>query len=89
MLESVKKALRISGTIFDTEIQELIDAAMSDLKLSGISCQNVRDPLIRRAVTIYCKANFGLDNEDSEKYQKSYDMLKNHLSLAGDYNGVI
>ena len=89
MLESIKKSLRISGAIFDTEIQELMNAALADMKLSGISCQNVQDPLIRRAVTIYCKANFGLDNKDSEKYQKSYDMLKNHLCLAGDYNEVI
>ena len=68
MLESIKKSLRISGAIFDTEIQELMNAALADMKLSGISCQNVQDPLIRRAVTIYCKANFGLDNKDSEKY---------------------
>ena len=47
---------------------------------------NEEDPLIIQAIKTYCKANFGLDNKDSEKYQKSYDLLKQSLSLCGDYN---
>ena len=54
--------------------------------MSGITNIKEEDPLIRQAIKTYCKANFGLDNKDSEKYQSSYDMLKQHLSLCGDYN---
>ena len=86
MLEKVKLALRISNTVFDAEIEDLIEAACMDLKIAGVVIINIDDPLIMRAVIIYCKANFGLDNKDSEKYQKSYDMLKQHLALCGDYN---
>ena len=86
MLESIKLALRIKSSAFDEEISDLIQSAEIDLKISGIINAKEDDPLIRQAIKTYCKANFGLDNKDSEKYQKSYDMLKQHLSLCGEYN---
>lgn len=86
MLESIKLALRIKSSAFDTEINDLIEAAKLDLSISGIKNTKETDTLIQQAIKTYCKANFGLDNKDSEKYQKSYDMLKQHLSLCGDYN---
>lgn len=86
MLESIKLAIRIKSSAFDIEINDLIESAKIDLKISGIVKLDEQDPLIRQAIKVYCKANFGLDNKDSEKYQKSYDMLKQHLALCGDYN---
>lgn len=86
MLESIKLALRIKSSAFDLEILDLINAAKLDLRLSGVIKINEGDPLILQAVKVYCKANFGLDNKDSEKYQASYDSLKQHLSLCGEYN---
>ena len=86
MLESIKLALRIKSSAFDLEILDLINAAKLDLRLSGIIKFEEEDPLILQAVKTYCKANFGLDNKDSEKYQASYESLKQHLSLCGDYN---
>lgn len=86
MLEKVKLALRIKNNKFDDEIIDLIEEAKSDLKLSGVAKIDDTDSLILRAIKTYCKANFGLANKDSEKYQKSYNSLKEHLSLSGDYN---
>lgn len=86
MLESIKLALRIKSSAFDTEIVDLIESAKVDLKISGIVKVDEIDPLIQQAIKTYCKANFGLDNKDSDKYQASYDSLKQHLSLCGDYN---
>lgn len=86
MLEKVKLALRIKSNSLDLEIQDLIESAKADLNISGVKNLDEEDPLIIKAVKTYCKANFGLDNKDSEKYQKSYDMLKQHLSLCGEYN---
>lgn len=88
MLQDVKIALRISNTAFDTEVTGLIGTAREDLKLSGIRQEKVdldTDPLIKRAIIMYCKANFGYDNPDADRFQNSYIMLKQHLSLAGDY----
>lgn len=86
MLASIKLALRIKSSAFDEEIIELIESSKIDLQVSGITKIKEDDPLIRQAIKTYCKANFGLDNKDSEKYQSSYESLKQHLSLCGDYN---
>lgn len=86
MLEKVKLVLRIKTNKLDDEISDLIKSAKVDLSISGVKKIDEEDPLIQQAIKVYCKANFGLDNKDSEKYQKSYDLLKQSLSLCGDYN---
>ncbi|WEK53324.1 MAG: head-tail connector protein [Candidatus Cohnella colombiensis] len=90
MLDDAKATLRISATTkaFDVEVSDLIDAAIHDLKLSGVLASKAdddTDPLIRRAVFVYVKANFGIDNPDAEKFQKSYESLKAHLTLSQEY----
>jgi uncharacterized phage protein (predicted DNA packaging) len=91
ILDDVKLALRISSSTiaFDIDINDLIEEARQDLILSGITSEKAQDDadiLIKRAIKTYAKANFGWDNPDAERLQKSYDLLKNHLSLAQDYN---
>lgn len=89
ILDDAKIALRVTNAAFDAEIQDLINAARQDLILAGIipsKANDDTDPLIKRAVVTYCKANFGYDNPDADRLQKSYDMLKMHLTLAEDYN---
>lgn len=88
MLPKVKQALRIKSNSFDDEILDLIEAANLDLAVSGINV-SVDDKLIQRAVVVYCKANFGLENNDSEKFTKAYEHIKTLLGLAGKYNGAI
>lgn len=88
MLDNIKILLRISNNALNSEITDLIAAARHDLKLSGVLASKAdsdTDPLIKRAVSIYVKANFGFDNPDSEKLTKSYDMLKTHLALSAEY----
>ena len=76
----------LSRTYFQSLPKELIESSKIDLKISGITNIKEDDPLVCQAIKTYCKANFGLDNKDSEKYQASYESLKQHLSLCGDYN---
>lgn len=88
LLNDVKDALRVNGNTLDTEIQDLIDAAKADLLLSGVHPQklNETDPLIKRAITVYVKANFGYEDPVmTERFQKSYDNLKTHLTLSTEY----
>ncbi|NOK23906.1 DNA-packaging protein, partial [Corallococcus carmarthensis] len=75
MLDDVKLALRISSSAFDSEVQDLIDAAKADLQLSGVDEIKLidTDPLIKRAIVTYVKANFGFDNPDAERLQRAYD----------------
>jgi len=98
-LDDVKKYLRISTDALDVEITDLIDAAKSDLELSGIDPDKIiledvvegeettaeADPMIRRAVVTYCKANFGYDNPDHERLLRAYHLLKSHLNISEEY----
>lgn len=90
ILETVKRELRVKNTAFDSEIQSLIDASLLDLQIPQIARNKITesDPLIKRAIILYCKANFGLENPDSEKYQKAYDNLAQKLSLSLMYKDV-
>lgn len=85
---SIRRYLRINHTHFDAEITDLIGAARADLLLGGIKAVKVNDEsdaLIKRAIVVYVKAEFGLDNADGEKYRESYNMLKRHLMLSSEY----
>ncbi len=90
ILADIKPYLRIgtANTAYDNEITDLINAAIADLKLSGVTAESAvdTDPLIKRAIAVYVKANFGWNNPDSEKLQETYKMLKNHLTLSADYS---
>ena len=91
ILDDIKIALRISNTAYDSEINDLVAAARADLRLSGILESKVNDdtdPLIKRAIIVYVKANFGWNNPDAERLQQSYDMLKCHLALSQEYAEV-
>ena len=91
MLADVKDALRLSGTDLDIEVQDLIDAAKADLQLSGVHADKSvdTDPLIKRAVIVYAKAHFGWDNPEADRFAKSYDMLKQHLTLSTEYTEAV
>ena len=84
MLEKVKLALRLKTAAFDAEIQELIDAALADLKLAGITKEDQEDPLIIRAVVTYCRANFG-SPDDYQLLKASYDEQKGQMQTATGY----
>lgn len=86
---AVKQALRVSTTILDTEINDIIDACKLDLSIAGIITIVDTDALIKRAIIIYAKSHFGVDNADSEKYMASYKSLRDHLAMCGDYSDEI
>lgn len=93
MLEDVKLALRITNDAYDDEVNDLIESALMDLVQSGIFIDPVEfdtktttDPLIKQAIKVYAKANFGIDNPNADRFHDSYVMLKQHLALSGDYN---
>ena len=89
MLEDVKDALRVSGDDLNTEVQNLIEAAKFDLRITGVNKVVDTDPLIKRAVITYCKAHFGYEDVNvSERFERAYIMLKQHLSLSGEYGDV-
>ncbi|HZW98116.1 MAG TPA: head-tail connector protein [Bacillota bacterium] len=92
MLEDAKTAIRIDGDDSDIEVQDLIYAAKADLQLSGVHKDKIvdTDPLIKRAIIVYCKAHFGYEDPKlTERFQQSYISLKHHLTLSAEYTEVV
>ena len=81
MLTKVRLALRITTTAFDSEINDLIDAALADLALAGVTQTDTENPLIIRAVCTYCRLHFG-DPDDPERLKASYDEQKAQMQTA-------
>lgn len=67
------------------EINDCIAACKADLANDGVKRIDEKDGLIIRAVTLYCKAEFGYNN-NAEKFRNSYDTLKMRLSMSNEYN---
>ena len=85
---TIRQRLRGSSTALDGEITDLINAARADLARVGVNearAADESDPLILQAISTYVKAEFGLDNEDSDKYRASYKEQRNALALAEEY----
>lgn len=88
LIEKVKLSARISGDAFDDDVKDIIESAREELVQAGVSrvkAESDDDPLIIRAVTIFAKANFGIDSPNAYRFQSSFESLKRHLSMAGDY----
>ncbi|PEB56288.1 DNA-packaging protein [Bacillus pseudomycoides] len=87
LLERVKNAMRVDGTDHDDELQGLIDTAKALLKEVGVLEKKITDtdPLIRKAVITYCKAEFGTDAKDGERFAWSFEEMKKLLSLLQSY----
>ena len=83
-LEAVKLALRIVTAAFDSELNDLIAAALIGLKQAGISNLDQTDPMIRRAIVTFCKLNFG-QPDDYDRLKRSYDEQKAQLGMATGY----
>lgn len=84
MLEAVKLALRITTDAFDSELNDLIGAALIDLNQAGVSNVDTTDPMIKRAVITFCKLNFG-QPDDYDRLKKAYDEQKAQLGMATGY----
>lgn len=96
MLEKVKLALRIVTDAFDSEINDLILAAQSDLGIAGVVLPSTIDAICERAIITYCKFHFGdLTDGEYDRLKRSYDEQKAQLSMAtgytnwGDFYGEI
>ena len=84
LLAKVKVALRIVTNDFDGELTDLINAALLDMNLAGVSETELKDALIIRAVITYCKMNFG-EPDQYDRLKKSYDEQKAQLGMATGY----
>lgn len=84
MLAKVKLALRITTNAYDSELNDLIEAAKIDLGIAGVNVPQTIDAIVGRAIITYCKVHFG-EPDDVERLKASYDEQKAQLSMNSAY----
>lgn len=92
MLDKVKLALLITTNDFDTELNELIGAALIDLQIGDVNddvtVSTTTDSAIIRAVCCYCGYQFELEHgalNRADSFKRAYDEMKSQLSMATGY----
>ena len=91
LLLKIKTSLRISHTALDEDVEDTVAACLADLRVCGVQDALTAadlaelDPLILRAVKIYCKAVYTDDPAKAARYQEGYDALKSCLMMAEGY----
>lgn len=84
MLAKVKLALRITTNAFDTELENLIEAAKIDLGIAGVELPSTLDAICEIAIITYCKLHFG-EPDEYDRLKASYDEQKAQLSMSTGY----
>ena len=83
-LPAVKMALRVTTNAYDTELNGLINAALLDMGIAGVTNDDDTDDIILRAIITYCRLNFGKP-DDYDRLKALYDEQKAQLSMATGY----
>ena len=83
-LPAVKMASRVTTNAYDTELNRLINAALLDMGIAGVTNDDDTDDIILRAIITYCRLNFGKP-DDYDRLKASYDEQKAQLSMATGY----
>ena len=96
LLDDIKASLRVKSEAFDAEAQMLIDGALYDMERVGVNpallvvdgeTGDIANAFVKHAVTAYCKAHFGYDNEEAPRFDDSYrrivcDLLNSSQNIA-------
>lgn len=83
-LNELKRSLRVTTEKADTEVKDLVEAAVQDMYITGVISKGETDPLSRQAIKLYCKGHYGYD-ENTERFIKSYESLRDSMALSGEY----
>ena len=84
MLSKVKLAMGITVNAYDSEIADLIQAALGDLGIAGVDSSLEYDPMILQAVKTYVRAHFR-SPADYERLKAAYDEQKAQLAHNKNY----
>lgn len=93
MLDACRDALRIPADVtdYDDEIADLIDAARAAMRAGGVSVdksQDDSDGTVCLAIKVFCKANFGMDNPDADRYRHTFEELVTLMHGTSAYGGA-
>lgn len=72
--EKVKLALRISHSLLDEEIADVITSARSELERAGVDSVTAQgdEEIVETAIKTYALSYYASDVKDAERYQESF-----------------
>lgn len=81
-LDVVKVALRIPSTVtlYDTELNSLIEAAAATMRDSGVNLEREDSAVIDSASIMFVKSNFG-NRPDAERCKEAFDAIVRQRAL--------
>lgn len=92
ILDELRMYVRVSTGVYDPEILMLAESAILDMERVGVRPQYIADmgARVRNAIACYVKAKFGYDNEEADRFDRSYrqlviDMLHSDANTAVDH----
>lgn len=90
LLAQVKKALRITHSALNDDIQFNINVCLLDLQRAGVDdtlCTDTTDNvMIQKAIELYLKSEYNF-NGQGERFKDAYDHFVMSLTLCSDYTG--
>lgn len=78
LLSYCKTSLRLTSTVFDDEVNQLIAAAIADINQSTDKAFDESDMVQCEAVALYCQAYFGYGDE---KQERRYQQMLQRIGL--------
>ena len=85
-IADTKKAMRITTDSFDGEISDLLNAALLDLGVAGVTVPASADFLVKQAAITYTKLHFGeVDPNVHDRLSASYNEQKAQLATCTGY----
>ena len=84
-VELIRQSMMIKHKQLDNNIKRYIDACSLDMQRAGVNIKK-ESALMDMAIEFYCKSQFNYMGQ-GEKYKKSYEELRDAMSLSGSYNG--
>lgn len=84
LIGKAKLALRITTSVFDSQISDLLDTAMFDMGVAGVEIPESADILVSQAAITFVQMRFG-EPDDYDRLKASYDEQKAQLATCTGY----
>jgi hypothetical protein len=84
LMKASKRARRIKTDVYDSQIEDLLNAALLDLGVAGVVLPDQMDSLIKQAAITYVLLHFG-EPDNYDRYKASYDEQKAQLATCTGY----
>ena len=92
LLDDIKLSLRVSTSALDAEVEMLVGAAIRDMERVGVdpgllptdASDDCDDLFVKTAIAAYCKAHFGYDNQEANRFDDSYRRIVCDLLNSSD-----